>query len=115
VAGSAYAAFQCSGAGAAGKKEGYPVAVFYPGIYGFSNGVVYSKYVEQLGPEPFGGVDTADELQIIDIEPGGVGVDGGCLFYGAVVLPEDEEGVGVVFEGGEKAEGGACFVDGDRG
>ncbi|KAH0536548.1 hypothetical protein GP486_008873 [Trichoglossum hirsutum] len=67
--------------------------------------------MEQFGPEPFGGVDAADVLQVIDIKACRMRIDSGGLFYGAVVLPEDEEGVRVLYEAGEETQGSACFVD----
>jgi hypothetical protein len=81
--------------------------MFYPGEACFSNGDIVTKDVEEFGPEPFGGVDTADELEIIAVEFGGVGIDGCGLFDCCVVFPEDEECVRVIAERFQEAERGA--------
>ncbi len=88
---------------AAGKEEGDPVTVFHPGMTGLSNGGVNTKDVEQLGPEPFGGIDSADKLEIVDGKVLGMGVDLCCLFYCGMVFPEYEQGVGILFEAREQA------------
>jgi len=112
MAGSAYASPDISGFPAAGQQEGDPVAVLHPGVAGFSNGVIRAKDVQQLGPEPFGGVDATDVPEVICRKAGGVGIDLGGFPDSGMVFPQDEERVRVVAEGGQQAEGSAGFVNG---
>src|SRR6185312_10590179 len=58
-------------------------------------------------------IDAADELEIIDVEARGMGIDLRGFFYCGVVFPQYEEGVRVLFEFGQQAEGGAGGVYGD--
>src|SRR6185437_2803760 len=109
---------------AAGEQEGDPVAMFDPGMAGLSNLLVHAKDVQQFGPEPFRGIDPADELKIIDVEAFGMGIDLRSFFYCGVVFPQYEKGIRVLFEFGKQAEGcaGGVYgywcraggIDGDR-
>src|ERR1700722_11503026 len=113
MAGGADAAFNLCCFCAAGEQERNPIAMLHPGVAGFSNDLIRTKDMQEFGPEPFGRVDAADELEVIDIERRGVGIDGCGLFYGGMVFPEDEEGVWVVAKGGEEAKGGTGLVHGN--
>ena len=88
--------------------------MLHPGIAGFSNVLIRSKDVQEFGPEPFGGIDTADEPEVVGIEGRGVGVDGCGLFDGCMIFPENEECVWVMLESGKEAQGSTGCVHGDR-
>jgi hypothetical protein len=115
MAGCADASFHLGDVAAAGQQKGYPVAVFYPGVAGCPDGRVGAQDMQQLGPEPFGGIDAADELQVVGRKGSGMGVDGGGLFDGGMVFPQHEEGVGIVAEFGQQSQRGTGLVYGDGG
>jgi hypothetical protein len=110
----ANAAFHFGDAFSTREEEGYPVAVFDPGVTGLSNVIVHAKYMKELGPEPFGGVHTADELKVINGCLRGVSIDLSGLFHGCMILPQHEECVGVGPEAREKAQRGTRSVYGYR-
>ena len=114
VAGGANASFHFGDVSAACQKEGYPIAMFDPGIAGGSNVIIYSKDMQQFSPEPFGGIDAADELQVVGIVSGGVCIDFSGFFHGGMVFPQDELGIGVFTEGGKQAQRRTGFIDGHR-
>ena len=80
-----------------GEQGWYPVAQFNPGYRGLRNGCVRAGYVEDLGPEPFTGVNTADVTRVVRftglVTQAGNGFG---LFNGGVIFPQHEHGVRVI-------------------
>ena len=96
-----------------GKQGRHPVAQLNPRRGGLGDGAVLASHVEDLGPEPFAGVDTADIAGVIFFA-GLVAQAGNFLrlLHRGMVFPQHEHGVGVVGELFAQRQHVAVSVDG---
>jgi hypothetical protein len=42
-----------------GEQTGYPVAMLHPGIGSPEHADIFTDYMQEFGPEPLGGIDSA--------------------------------------------------------
>src|SRR5438128_563191 len=90
---SADASFHLVHVCSACKKEGYPIAMFYPGIAMLSDFFISADHVEQLGPKPFGRVNTPYILKVVDVKVLSVCINLSGFFYRSMVLPKNKHGI----------------------
>ena len=116
VPGAAAAATNILRAGGPGKQGRHPVAQLNPRRGGLGDGAVLAGHVEDLGPEPFAGVDTADIAGVI-LFARQVTQAGNLLrlLHRGMVLPQHEHGVGVAGELVAQRQHVAVGVDGRGG
>ena len=113
VPGRAPAARNGLGVAHAREDRRNPIAVLDPGMGGLAHGPVLAHHVQDLGPEPFGGIHPAAVPGEILAAPGlGQGVDLRGLGHGRVILPQHEHGVGIVLEPWLQGQGRALLVHG---
>ena len=84
--------------GRAGQDGGHPLAVLDNRVGSLAYRLILAQHMQRLGPEPLRGVDTALVSRVVDLPTTAQRVDLVGLLDGRVVLPEDEHGVGVLFE-----------------
>jgi len=113
VAGGADAAADLFGPGRAAEQRGDIVGELDPGGGGVEDCGRDAGTVQELGPEPLGGITAADLGHVLGVHLVGEGGDFGGFGVGGVVLPEPGVGVGVVLELFGEAQGGALGIDGD--
>src|ERR1700760_4422839 len=95
---------------AARQKERDPVAMLHPGITRLSNAFVNSKNMQQLGPKPLRRIDAPDELQIVDREIQRMRIDLRGFSHGSMILPENEQGIGVLLKSRQQSQRSAAFI-----
>jgi len=116
VPGGAAAAGHGQRIGAAAEFARDPVAVFDPAEGGFAHGSVDFQRVENLAPDPFAGVDAALVHGVVgSAVAAGEFVDAGGFGDGGMVFPENEHGVGILFEARQQRQRGAVAVHRARG
>ncbi|OPZ71023.1 MAG: hypothetical protein BWY83_01350 [bacterium ADurb.Bin478] len=90
------AALQGQWIGIATQQSRQPVAMFHPGESGLSHSAINPQHMQNLGPEPFGGVDAALVLGIVFSAPGaGMMIDLLRLLDRGMILPQHKHGVGI--------------------
>ena len=102
------------GLGAA-QDGGDPVTQLDPVAGGGAHGGIGAGDVQDLGPEPLGGVNAADVAAVVgELAAVAQGGDGLGLLDGGVILPQHEHGVGVVGKFRTQGQHTAFLVDGGR-
>ena len=103
------------GLGAA-QDGGDPVTQLDPVAGGGAHGGIGAGDVQDLGPEPLGGVNAADVAAVVgELAAVAQGGDGLRLLDGGVILPQHEHGVGVVGKLRAQGQHAPLCIDGGGG
>src|SRR5689334_15377584 len=88
--------------------------MFYPRVGCISYVFINAKNMEQLCPEPLGGINSSHILQIIDRKFFCRCIDFSGLIYTGMILPQYEHCVGVFFKPGNQCKWSSCLINCNR-